>query len=657
VQGAGWQAASAQLAINLAGGAGQLRVEGLELPPPVGRIRTLKVQCDRFEMGNEAIACAQARFHVLSPWLSAADFRGAFRFVQHGGVLHFTLHDVPFGGGKLALEGRYAGSGWELAVQGDGLQLAALLKAAGMGMSLPRDLSLAGAAGFRLTASGGGGRPLVAGGRLGVESATLGANDGALATEKLSLTLSGDARRAGAGWQFSGRLSAPGGQAYVEPVFLDFAQAPLKASFRGHWEPAAHRIALDAFDVEQDATLAGSGAMVMDYAGKPRLDALQFSLRHAQFPGAYTRYLQPFLIGTVMDSLETAGGVGGMLDWADGAPRRLALKLDALQLDDSKRRFALYDVRGDVNWSADAAAPETTRLQWAGGSAYKVNFGPSQIGLRTGAGNLSLLEPARIPVLDGALQVRRFELHGLGRPDMDVVFDGLLEPIGMEGLCSALGWPLFGGKLAGTLPTLEYRDNRLTVGGTLRADVFDGRVEVDQLRLEQPLSTLPRLSASVKLRQLDLESMTRAFSFGRITGRLDGDIRGLELLKWQPVAFDGRLYTSPGDRSRHRISQRAIENISNLGGGGAAGALSRGFLQFFKDFAYDRLALGCRLENGTCYMSGLEPAQDRQAGGYYIVKGSLVPRIDVIGFASRVSWDSLLQQLKSVTESEGPVVR
>ncbi len=250
--------------------------------------------------------------------------------------------------------------------------------------------------------------------------------------------------------------------------------------------------------------------------------------------------------------------------------------------------------------------------------------------------------------------MRRFELAAAGTPAMQVAFDGALAPVSMERLCRALEWPVFGGTLSGAIPTLEYRDGNLSVGGTLAANVFDGRVEVDQLRLEQPFGTLPRLSADMKIRHIDLEAATRAFSFGRIEGRLDGDVNNLRLLKWRPVAFDGRLYTTPGDDSRHRISQRAIENIADLGGGGAAGVLSRGFLRFFEDFAYDRIALGCRLQDGICYMSGLEP---HRSGGYYIVKGRLLPRIDVIGFATRVSWDGFVEQLKSATQSEGPVIK
>jgi hypothetical protein len=96
-----------------------------------------------------------------------------------------------------------------------------------------------------------------------------------------------------------------------------------------------------------------------------------------------------------------------------------------------------------------------------------------------------------------------------------------------------------------------------------------------------------------------------------------------------------------------------VDNISNIGGGGLGGALSRSFLQFLKDFPYDRLGIRCRLANGVCDMGGVEPAER----GYYLVKGRfLPPRLDVVGYADRVNWDSLVAQIIAVTGETSPVV-
>ena len=124
---------------------------------------------------------------------------------------------------------------------------------------------------------------------------------------------------------------------------------------------------------------------------------------------------------------------------------------------------------------------------------------------------------------------------------------------------------------------------------------------------------------------------------------------------WRPVAFDAVFATPEGDKSRHRISQRAVDNISSIGGGGVGGVLSRSFLRFFEDFPYDRLGIRCRLENGICAMGGVAPAP--AADGYYLVKSRLLPpRLDVIGYADRVDWESLVAQIMAVTRQQNTVI-
>jgi hypothetical protein len=200
------------------------------------------------------------------------------------------------------------------------------------------------------------------------------------------------------------------------------------------------------------------------------------------------------------------------------------------------------------------------------------------------------------------------------------------------------------------------REGVITLGAALKAQVFNGEVAISDLRLEQPFGNWPRFAANIAFDNLDLEPITSAFEFGRITGRISGSINGLQLFNWQPVAFAADLHTPVGDRSRHRISQRAVENIGSMGGGGAGitQALSSGLLRYFEDFNYDRLGISCRLQNDICHMDGVAAAPH---GGYYLVQGKGLPRIDVIGDARRVDWPRLLRQLIAITQSGGPVVR
>jgi len=222
----------------------------------------------------------------------------------------------------------------------------------------------------------------------------------------------------------------------------------------------------------------------------------------------------------------------------------------------------------------------------------------------------------------------------------------MLTPVSMQAFSKALGWVPLSGKLSGMIPRMRYEKGELTLGGVLLVQAFDGDITVRNLRIQRPFGLVPRLWADVRVDHVDLETLTRAFDFGRIEGRLNGEIDQLYMEAWQMVAFDAWFKTPDDDRSRHRISQRAVDTISNIGGGGIGGALSRGMLKFFEDFPYRRLGIRCRLENGVCHMGGVG---DPDAGmGYYLVQGRLLPpRLDVIGYAREVDWSSLLERLRT----------
>ena len=74
-------------------------------------------------------------------------------------------------------------------------------------------------------------------------------------------------------------------------------------------------------------------------------------------------------------------------------------------------------------------------------------------------------------------------------------------------------------------------------------------------------------------------------------------------------------------------------------------ALQSGVLKFFDEYSYDKLGIRCRLREDVCEMSGIEPAPN----GYYIVKGSGLPRIDIVGNQGRVNWSQLMSSIPKDT--------
>jgi hypothetical protein len=421
----------------------------------------------------------------------------------------------------------------------------------------------------------------------------------------------------------------------------------------------ARELTLERFSFDHAQVAQGNGRAGFDFANEQPLRSLTLQLAGIEFPGAYESYLQPLLLDTNFKSMQTAGKLAGAATIEDGAPRSLDLTVEDLTLDDGARNFAMEALTGAVHWRSDAAAKGddmSSALSWRSGAIFGLAMGATELHFTTTGRQFRLLQPARIPLLDGALALESFRVRNAGLPSVAFMVDATLEPIDVKRVCQAFGWPEFGGRVGGTLSKLRMRDGVVTLGTTLRAQVFDGDLSLSDLQLQQPFGQWPRFYSNVAFENLDLELMTGAFSFGRITGKLSGRIDGLRLFNWTPVAFDAKLYTPPDDRSRHRISQRAVQNVGSIGGGGAGvtAALSSGFLRFFDDFNYERLGISCRLANDVCAMDGIAPAPN---GGYYLVKGKGLPRIDVIGSSHRVDWPRLLERVIAATQGQGPVVQ
>lgn len=440
-----------------------------------------------------------------------------------------------------------------------------------------------------------------------------------------------------------------GGQVYAEPLFLDFTALPTTAELvaldsKDHWRIEGLRIRQGTA-----GTLEATG--LISKAGL-RLESAELAFDASALAPLFATDVQPFLIGTPLDGLTAEGTARGSVSLRSGSLTALTAELSGVALSAGRLGLAVDGLSGQVRWASTGAAPSS--LQWRAGSIGRIPLGPSEVSFRAQGRELALLAPWRQPLLGGAVHVQRLALSKVGLPQLDADFRGALEPIDLAALCRALDWPVFGGTLGGQLPGLRVQNEVWSIDGALEAQVFDGTVRLENLRAIEPFGVLPRVAADAHMRRIDLETLTGTFSFGRITGRLDGDVEGLRLLEWKPVAFDARFHSTPGDHSRRRISQRAIDNISAIGGG-PTGLLSRGFLSIFKDFSYDRMGISCVLRDGRCRMDGIEPAppQDGQAG-YYLVKGRLLPRIDVIGYTREVSWDTLLQQVEAAIASGGP---
>lgn len=481
--------------------------------------------------------------------------------------------------------------------------------------------------------------------KLGLSGAAFADGSGLHAGENIGMSIQANAVPEKGHLRWGANLTWNAGEVFWQPAYLKAVNQKLSAS--GYLD--ARQLGIERGDLQYpgigEATFSGR----YDLAAK-KLIAGSGSAKAISLAALYDSAIKPVLQGSTFADLRAGGRVSADLQISDKGVHSVDLRLEGVSMEDqTQRRFALFDVNGTVPWRSDVQTQADVTVK--GGELLKMPVGAFRIPLGMNGMRFDLKQ-MRVPVLDGYIDVRDFVARA-GTESWYWQFGGEVGGISMDKFSAAMGLPVMHGTLAANIPLVRHVRSSLRVDGALNLKVFDGSIEAKNLVLLDIFGKAPRVQADVVMRNLDLELVTRTYSFGNITGRVDARISGLELVNWQPVKFDAQLASSSGDYPR-KISQAAVQNISALGGAGAAAAIQRSMLRFFEQFGYDKLGWSCKLQNGVCEMGGVE---DRPQG-YVLVKGGGIPAITVLGYNRQVSWQELLERVKRVTQSNvKPIVK
>lgn len=559
-------------------------------------------------------------------------------------------------GGAFTLSATLGGRHWAFGLDAANVAGDALLRLGRDWVNVPKDFSVQGSLDASLQLAGRTDARLPTVATLGFRGKNLAFSNAEGSTAAENVDLDGEFElqaTAGGGFGFTGRLASTRGEALFDNFYLKLASYPTRIDFAGFVE--GNRLEISSLDLQQQGLLQASASAQVsqpkNFLDAPvdldglKIDSAKLVLQELRFPAFYTSYLQTALAGGALDSLESSGSIAGTLEIRDNRPISGNLQLDDLYLRDTKGLFFIEDLRGRVSWVPDDEEPlEPSVISWDSAGTYDVRGASSSMRLVLRGRSGSLLEPVRLPVFDGAINVQELRIRDAGLPSMQVQFTGEIEPISLAEISKAFGWPALGGFVTGRIPAVEYKDDSLRFGGDLEAEIFDGIVRGSNIKLSDPLGRWPRLTADLALENLDLETITSTLEFGAITGRIEGRLDRLELFAWAPVAFDAWLRTPATDRSRKLISVDAINNIANVGGTagtGVAAAMQGGLLRFFSRYRYKQLAIRCVLEDDVCQLSGSPIAGNR----YYLLEGAGLPRVDIIGNSGRIQWSELVDQI------------
>jgi hypothetical protein len=438
--------------------------------------------------------------------------------------------------------------------------------------------------------------------------------------------------------------SLNGGEVLLGPLYARLPEHAVQLGLRATAQRGA--IAFSHLHVNDPDALQMDGALGFDAKGA--LTTLQLADFHASFPAANSRYGETWLATLGLHQPSITGELDGGLDLQADGLHSFTFNTPGLDLHDADGRVAITGLRGTLDWARDTDRPATT-LAWRTLQFYRLPFGGAQSAWQSRSGTLALRQPLTVPVMKGTLRVGTLDWRPAAARGQRLSTSLTLTKVDMAAFSQAMGWPAFPGTLGGAIPSLRWVDDRIELDGGLSANLFDGYLDLTKLSLQDPLGATPVLAADIAVQDLDLGAITSVFDFGSITGRLDGAIDGLRLVGWNPVAFKARLLADDGGR----ISQRAVNNLATVGGGGVAAGLQGAVLKLFKTFGYKRIGLNCTLQGTVCQMSGLQTDD----GGYTIVEGSGLPHLHVVGHQTQVDWPTLVRRLREAIGGAAPEVR
>ena len=372
------------------------------------------------------------------------------------------------------------------------------------------------------------------------------------AGEKLSGQISLSAQPSQGGWAWHGLLRWDAGELYWQPFY--FAKAGNQLDING-------RFTDDLLWVDK-ANLLVNGVGRVSAAGRintatGRLEEASILAQEVDFAGLYAVFLKPMAEKSVFGDLTVTGQADWQFELKEGQPKSFELTLRDTDIRDNKGKFAFKQLQAHLPWDYDQV--KTQSVSYASGHLLKLPLAKTQLQAQINRYALSAPKLS-LPLLDGALNFTDLSA---------AIIDGQwywhvsmnVTPISMAEFSHALGWPSMQGKISGQVPQVSYADKQLLMNGAMTFNVFNGTVGMNHLEIDDPLGVVPRLNADLSMRQLDLGELTRTYSFGRIEGKLDGDVQNMQLENWKPVYLDASIRTSPGKQVK-KISQRAVENIT-----------------------------------------------------------------------------------------------
>ena len=266
-----------------------------------------------------------------------------------------------------------------------------------------------------------------------------------------------------------------------------------------------------------------------------------------------------------------------------------------------------------------------------------------------------------VPFYGGAVRIRDLIAKDVLGASPRLTFAGTVSGIDLPGLLNDLTGLTFPGTVKARFPMVAYQDGELKTEGGMSVDIFGGRIEVLDMYAKGLFAASRKIGGNIVFSNIDLGKITETIKIGKITGIIEGSMKGLEVEYGQPSRFVFDLDTVRTRGVPRKVSVDAIENISILGtGSGGIGAILKGGInKFFKEYPYSRIGIRCTLENDNFNVRG----KIIEGGKEYLIRRAFLRGIDVVNRdpQNMVSFKDMQERIGRVFQKDkdgtGPTIK
>jgi hypothetical protein len=245
------------------------------------------------------------------------------------------------------------------------------------------------------------------------------------------------------------------------------------------------------------------------------------------------------------------------------------------------------------------------------------------------SGNRFILpDPIDFSLFGGEIRLAGFRVENLLLDEIRVETGLTIKHLNLGELVGQAAPLPLPGMIDGDFSSVVFQEEKWSTTGGLVAQIWGGRVTIENLFAERPFSSSRIFGADAAFDQIDLEAVTASIEVGRMTGLIKGSLKNFTMEYGQPARFDLVIISDKSRKVPQQISVDAINDLSiiSTGSGAVSAVLSSGLNRFFKEYPYSEIGIRCTLADDVFFLRGLI----HDAGKEYLVRKAWLRGIDIV---------------------------